>query len=785
MKREGYFDLAYYARQIERPLASYAEGLQDYLDRGWLELADPASIFSTSAYLDRNADVRASGQNPLWHYVTYGRTEGRPIERGVATPTRLRRTPAPRLPTRQDWESLALHSADTADDGSPHVDVVVPVYRGIAETLCCLFSVLTARGRTAFRLVVVDDHGPEPEIRERLAWLAGRGLIDLLRTPKNSGFVTSCNLGMAAHPARDVVLLNADTEVFDGWLDRLRAAAYRDPRTATVTPFSNNAEICSYPRFVRDNWLPLEIPDRELDAIMASVNAGGEVDLPTGVGFCLYLRRDCLDTIGLLNAETFGQGYGEENDLCRRAHAAGRRNILAADVFVRHYGGVSFGASKLARIDHAVRTVERLHPGYLAEIGAFVAADPVAPYRRAVDAERIARHCSQQGSGGVLLVQHNWGGGTDRHVREMAQLLQDAAVPVLIGCPSFGDPRRLEIRPLDMQHLPNAPSIDLYGPPEIGAEILHRLDVSHVHVQHLAGIAPVVLDYMRLATVAAGLHYDVTIHDYMSVCPRITFTDGDGQYCGEPDLAECQACIDRDGSPFGQPAVWEWRQRHERFLAGARRRFVPADDVNRRMRRYFPRLSFVTRPHLYGLDAPREDPGLLPEPPERDASLRVAILGAIGPHKGSALLLRCARLAQERALDIHFTVIGYTDRDDDLEACGNVAILGRYAEEALPGLIGQADPDLIWFPATWPETYSYTLSAALRAGATAVAFDFGAPAERIRAAGGHLMPIECLLDPGQILDHLLRLGAEPRVEIRQPPMVNYADPLRSYYDLPR
>jgi GT2 family glycosyltransferase len=87
----------------------------------------------------------------------------------------------------------------------------------------------------------------------------------------------------------------------------------------------------------------------ELDAVFAQINAGKSIDLPTAVGFCMYIRRACLDAVGLFDAERFGRGYGEENDFSRRATRAGWRNVLCADVFVFHAGGVSFRTS--ANID--------------------------------------------------------------------------------------------------------------------------------------------------------------------------------------------------------------------------------------------------------------------------------------------------------------------------------------------------------------------------------------------------------------------------------------------------
>ncbi|MCB1922034.1 MAG: glycosyltransferase family 2 protein, partial [Candidatus Competibacteraceae bacterium] len=201
--------------------------------------------------------------------------------------------------------------------------------------------------RTPWRLVVIDDASPEPEVS---AWLqevaATDSRIELLRNEQNLGFVGTVNRGMALAAERDVLLLNSDTEVANDWLDRIRAAAYGDQKVASVTPFSNNATICSYPRFCQDNDLPEGWPVAELDALFAKVNPGQVVDVPTGVGFCMYIRRAALNDVGLFDVEHFGKGYGEENDFCIRAHKAGWRNLHLLDTFVLHSGGVSFGDSK-------------------------------------------------------------------------------------------------------------------------------------------------------------------------------------------------------------------------------------------------------------------------------------------------------------------------------------------------------------------------------------------------------------------------------------------------------
>jgi hypothetical protein len=247
----------------------------------------------------------------------------------------------------------------------------------------------------------------------------------------------------------------------------------------------------------------------------ARANAEGEVDLPTGVGFCMYVRRACLDQIGIFEERTFGKGYGEENDLCLRAAAAGWRNILAPNVFVRHYGATSFGASKAARVAGAVRTVERMHPGYLKSVGEFISSDPVRPYREALD---ITRLTSRAGSRAVLFVTHRWGGGTERHVRDLAKLLERDGVPVFFCRTDPADPARVMIEDPVAVEMSNLPSFSVARELRAFVKMLRTIGVAHVHIHHLAGYPENAAEFFRLGCAEAALTYDISIHDYTAVC---------------------------------------------------------------------------------------------------------------------------------------------------------------------------------------------------------------------------------------------------------------------------
>ena len=270
------------------------------------------------------------------------------------------------------------------------IDVIIPVYKGLQQTRRCIESVLASRQAETFQIIAVDDASPDADIRTYLDGLAAGKRIVLLRNARNLGFVQSVNRGMSLHRDRDVVLLNSDTEVANDWLDRLRRTASAYPDVGTVTPFSNNATICSYPFEGWTGGLPGTLGLAELDRRFASTNAGRTVDLPTGVGFCLLIRRPCLEQIGPFDAERFGRGYGEENDFCMRAADAGWRNVLAGDVFVYHEGAVSFSGERLELTTNAGKTLMDLYPDYTRKVREYVWHDPAGTLRAAVDNARSA-----------------------------------------------------------------------------------------------------------------------------------------------------------------------------------------------------------------------------------------------------------------------------------------------------------------------------------------------------------------------------------------------------------
>jgi GT2 family glycosyltransferase len=280
------------------------------------------------------------------------------------------------------------------------MQIIVPVYRALSA-LQRLVGALRKTLGPAERVLFCDDASPEPEITAYLHSLrAGSPFeVHVVRREHNLGFVGNVNAAFAETGRDDVVLLNSDTLPGGGWLQRLRMCFEADPRIATATPWSNNAEICSLPDFCRPGPLP-DDPDRWARAC-AEACVGEYPDLPTGVGFCMAIRRASLDRIGHFDAETFGRGYGEENDFCLRAHAHGWRNVLCADAFVGHEGGASFGLEGLKPGGGNLTRLLNRYPDYNRSVAEFIMADPIRPLRQRVVERYVALAAGQPDATGL------------------------------------------------------------------------------------------------------------------------------------------------------------------------------------------------------------------------------------------------------------------------------------------------------------------------------------------------------------------------------------------------
>lgn len=736
------FDNAWYLRQYPDVRQSGQNPLEHFVQHGLSEGRKPNAYFDQQWYLDNHPDIKASGLPAALHFCLYGahelRSPGPNFDAAgyaVRYASVLRGTgldPLSHFLTKGrdaafDIGGTSILEAELTHARLPlaaatvvHVDVVIPVYGGYEETRACIESVIESHSFAAMRLHLYNDASPEPEITRYLRELVVRyPQITLVENPQNLGFVGTVNSAMRAVATapgfESVLLLNSDTIVAGDWVERITAHARQDSAIATVTALSNNATICSYPN-IGSNDLAAGLSTADVDRLAAQCNAGLAVDVPTGVGFCMLITSAALDRLGFFDHEAFGRGYGEEVDFCRRAIAAGMRNVLAMDVFVRHVGEVSFADSSHPGKAAAARILNDRYPDFSVAVGAFVNADPALLGRLRLTFARW--HARREVRPVHVLITHALGGGTERHVQEVVKKLRgDNEVVVIRPSRSHRDRIRVE-HPSDFDPVDCEVTI---GDPSGFARLLTSMGTGHIQIHHVLGFG----DFLREGIALSGCEFDFMVHDYYSVCPQVNLIKKDARYCGELGLSQCDECISERHN-HGAVDIRNWRIDHEWMILGARELAAPSHDAAQRIQRYLKRLPVVRyhEPMWSGDQA-------FPLPKSVDGVFRIGVIGVLAPHKGRRTVLDAARFAATRRLPLHFHVIGDTQGELDEDVRNRVTCTGVYEEQDLARLIDEANLSGFLFAAPWPETYSYTISAAIRTGLPIIATNLGAFPERL------------------------------------------------------
>jgi GT2 family glycosyltransferase len=247
------------------------------------------------------------------------------------------------------------------------VNIIIPVYDDWSSLKQNLVSVKKHYTNSDHAEVYyVNDCGPQADILEEKIISAINGIKNFHyeRNDKNLGFIKSCNnavFKIVKNKKADILLLNSDTVVTKGFAEEMVRILYSQDDLCAVNPRSNNATVWSVPtdsslmnkpRKSYRLWKKLkeQIPDKYIS--------------PTAHGFCMIIRRDVIDKIGLFD-EIYGCGYGEENDFTMRARKAGFKCAAANHVFVFHQGSKSFGnerRSELVRVNS--KTLLKRYPEY-------------------------------------------------------------------------------------------------------------------------------------------------------------------------------------------------------------------------------------------------------------------------------------------------------------------------------------------------------------------------------------------------------------------------------------
>jgi len=287
--------------------------------------------------------------------------------------------------------NLALQKCFDMKISKPKLDlsIIVPIYNAYDEVTRCIDSVINTTAHLPCNIILIDDASPDERIRTLLSKYKNISNINVVFNEQNMGYTRTVNKGISLANNNDVILLNSDTVVTCNWVENMYKTAYLDNSIGTVTAMSDNAGAFSFPKSGTANPKPENMPyNNYANIILRGTKRELPVEVPTGSGFCFFIKRDLIKEIGLFDYEAFPRGYGEENDFCMRAISYGWKNVITPYAFIFHVRTASFGSEKEQLVKEGVDMVIKRYPRYMHEVKRYFGSKAMRSLRSAVASAR-------------------------------------------------------------------------------------------------------------------------------------------------------------------------------------------------------------------------------------------------------------------------------------------------------------------------------------------------------------------------------------------------------------
>ncbi len=238
---------------------------------------------------------------------------------------------------QHDWSTRARQLETSVSGLFPKASVILLTHNNCSFTQACLFGLEKFTQRPNWELIIVDNASTDGSVEYLKSYAARCPHVKLILNKENIGFAAGNNAGLKAATGDYLVLLNNDTFSTVGWLGDLIRHMIKDPTIGLIGPVTNNI----------GNEARVEINYKDMTemAVAArrytSAHARQTIAARVAAFFCVAMPRAVYEQVGPLD-ESFGLGFFEDDDYCRRVRQAGCRVVIAEDVFIHHHLSASF-----------------------------------------------------------------------------------------------------------------------------------------------------------------------------------------------------------------------------------------------------------------------------------------------------------------------------------------------------------------------------------------------------------------------------------------------------------
>lgn len=597
------------------------------------------------------------------------------------------------------------------------IDIIIPIYNGF-DYLNNLFNSVV-KTRMNYRLIIINDRSTDervlPYIQNRFS---NNPNAIIINNNENLGFVSSVNKGLSV-AQNHVALVNTDTEMPDLWLERLMAPIILNKNTASTTPYTNSGTICSFPLIAKNNDLFENLSLETIDNVFQKINPS-YFSMPTGVGFCMGMNIDVINKIGVLDAETFSKGYGEENDWCQRAIKCGYKNVMVENLFVYHKHGGSFSSAEKQRlIDVNQKLLLKKHPNYLADVAKFFEIDPNKSIRKFVVFQLLFELAKKP----ILIFDHSIGGGASSYIdKKIDTWLEDSFPVILIRYSIYQGQYRIEFKYKDFKFGFILGNIDFL------LELFNSKTLNSIYINELVTYPDLyktlkLILQLKLSTKAELIFL---LHDYFAICPSLNLLNEKSNYCNLQSIEGCDYCLKNNKrlnySEYISKETWSsnWSaflQKCDSIIAFSN------SSANLLISAYKDLHNITTVPHEVK-NFPKIEKQF-----KTTKTINIGLLGVLTYHKGKTIIKEILSIVRQKKLNVNIILIGETD---EKITHPNFVQTGKYHVESVPKYIYEYDIDVFLMPSIWPETFSYTTEEIMKMGMPIFAFNLGAPAERVK-----------------------------------------------------
>lgn len=605
-------------------------------------------------------------------------------------------------------------------------DIILPVYNAYECVIACIESVIKNTKFNKNKLIIINDKSTDERVLPKLKEYEKKyDFIEVLENEENLGFVGTVNKGMK-YSKNDVLLLNSDTEVVENFLDRIIECAYSEKMIGTVTPLSNNATLVSVPKGLQENDLPKNMSLEEYGKIVDLCAYRENQQLPTAHGFCMFIKREVLDKIGYFDVETFGKGYGEENDFSFRCLDYGYKNILCDSVIIYHKEKQSFSEKREELIKTNLKKLHERYPIYSRRIELWCGNFPIKKICENIDYQ-IHLHNRKN----ILILIHDWNdvskstSGTTLHVRDLIKTMRHqynfhvlAPVDGIFKLFSYFEETEKEVK---FDAVDNYNMFGFYNRDykKMIEKIVDGFRIDTIHIHHMLYHFFDVIDVAK----ERNIYSMITLHDFYPLCPSINMLYRMEKYCPRLPDKNCSECLVYKAG-LKNNIIDNWHERWEEFLSKFNKVVVPSDDTKQEISKIYHNIKIEVIEHGVAFEK-----SLYHSSIENTQEYNVAFVGVMSIHKGGKILQQLIKETKNPHIKYHlFGTSEFKELEQDKK---NYTYHGRYQREDLPKLLEENKINLVCNFSIWAETYSYTLTEEIVSGVPVLSFDIGAVGERI------------------------------------------------------